>query len=137
MMGVDGEKKKVYWEDPRGVEAPITGLSYSSEGIERTYVLKTTEKLPTTLSDMKRISDATSVLVRSTPGSSALAYYIYVDMDVNDVTIDTVCSMAESQQMHRVDALRSWMKKAKDLQLKLRIVQFDGKSLTVYLRYER
>lgn len=63
--------------------------------------------------------------------------YLYVDMDVNDVTIDTVCTMAESQQMQRVGALRSWMNRAKHLHLKFRIVQFDGKSLTVYLRHER
>ena len=73
-------------------------------------------------------------MVRGTPGSSALAYYVYVNMDMDDVTIDTICSMVESQHMQSVDTLRSWMKKAKDLQLKLRVVQFDGKSLTIYAR---
>ncbi|MBD53109.1 MAG: hypothetical protein CL450_07430 [Acidimicrobiaceae bacterium] len=129
MMAVDGEKKKVYWEDPRRTE----GMSYSSNGVERTYVKKTREKLPLALSDLKKISNG-DIVVRGTPGSSALAYYVYVNMDMDDVTIDTICSMVESQHMQSVDTLRSWMKKAKDLQLKLRVVQFDGKSLTIYAR---
>ena len=132
MIAADGNTKKIYWEN--GTQKGMSGMSFSSDGVERKYVRVSDPELPSDIRSLLPLSKRGRAHTRSTPGVPVKSYYLRLNTEFNEETVEKLCVLAEKRGVSHVDTLREWMIRARDLQMIPSWVQFTGAEMTVYAR---